>query len=175
MSSLDHSTRSGRDGLPPVVRTTEGATEGIYGLILAMSVIAVSAEHDPSDAGRVAAAVLVTALVFWLAHVYAHLLGFGVSEERRLTRAEFARGLRDHWSLVAVVVPLVFLLLLGAIGVLPDQASIVAATVSALVELAAAGGFAAIRRGAGPLGTTVSAAIAAALGLVIVLLKALLH
>ena len=75
-----------------MVRTTESATEGIYGLILAMSVIAVSAEHDSSDAGRVAAAVLVTALVFWLAHVYAHLLGFGVSEERRLTRAAFVAG-----------------------------------------------------------------------------------
>jgi hypothetical protein len=138
-----------------VVRTTGSATEGIYGIVLAMSVIAVSAEHDRSDAGRVAAAVLVTALVFWLAHVYAHLLGFGVSEERRLTRAAFARGLRDHWSLVAVVVPLILILVLGAIGVLPDHASIVAATVGALVELTSAGGYAAIRRGAGPLGTTV--------------------
>jgi len=160
---------------PLVLRTTEGATEGIYGLILAMSVIAVSAEHDRSDAGRVGAAVLVTALVFWLAHVYAHLLGFGVSEERRLTRAAFARGLRDHWSLVAVVVPLVLILVLGAIGVLPDQASIVAATIGGIVELAAAGGYAAIRRGAGPLETAVSATIAAALGLLIVLLKALVH
>src|SRR5688500_10087168 len=138
MSSLDHSTRSGRDRRPLVVRTTESATEGIYGLILAMSVIAVSAEHDPSDAGRVAAAVLVTALVFWLAHVYAHLLGVGVSEERSLTRAALARGLRDHWSLVAGVTPLVLLLLLGAIGVLPDHASIVAATVVGVVELAVA-------------------------------------
>ena len=68
-----------------------------------------------------------------------------------------------------------FLLLLGAIGVLPDQASIVAATIGGLVELAAAGGYAAIRRGAGPLETTVSATIAAALGLLIVLLKALVH
>lgn len=51
----------------------------------------------------------------------------------------------------------------------------VAAVVAALVEPTAPGGCAAIRRGAGPLGTTVSAAIAAALGLVIVLLKALVH
>jgi hypothetical protein len=72
-----------------------------------------------------------------------------------LTRAAFARGLRDHWSLVAVVVPLILILVLGAIGVLPDHASIVAATVGALVELTSAGGYAAIRRGAGPLGTTV--------------------
>ena len=119
--------------------------------------------------------VLVTALVFWLAHVYAHLLGFGVSEERRLTRAAFAHGLLDHWSLVAVVIPLILILVLGAIGVLPDHASIVAATVGALVELTAAGGYAAIRHRADLRGTIVSAAIALVLGIALVLLKALVH
>src|SRR5687767_5504574 len=140
-----------------------------------MSVIAVPAEHDPSDAGRVAAAVLVAALVFWLAHVYAHLVGVGVAEAVSLARAAVARGLRDPWSAVAGATPLVLLLLLGAVGVLPDHASIVAATVVGGVELAVAGGYAAIRRGAGPLETAMSASIAAGLGLLIVLLKALLH
>jgi hypothetical protein len=43
----------------------------------------------------------------------------------------------------------------------------------ALTELAAAGGYAAIRDGAGPRGTITSAAIALALGVVVVLLKVL--
>ncbi len=45
----------------------------------------------------------------------------------------------------------------------------------ALVELAAAGGYAAIRHGADLRGTIVSAAIALVLGIALVLLKALLH
>ena len=92
-------------------RTSGSATEAVYGLILATSVIAVS--YDASDAGQVALAVLVTAVAFWLGHVYAHLLGRGVSDGRVPTRAEIARSLREHWSLVAVVVPLVLVLGLG--------------------------------------------------------------
>jgi hypothetical protein len=43
------------------------------------------------------------------------------------------------------------------------------------VELAAAGGYAALRRGVGVRGIIASAAIALGLGLVVVLLKVLLH
>jgi hypothetical protein len=173
LSSSDLSTRSGPDLRPLVVRTSGSATEAVYGLILATSVIAVS--YDASDAGPVALAVLVTAVVFWLAHVYAHLLGRGVSEEPGPTRADIARALREHWSLVAVVVPLVLVLGLGAIGAIPDRAALVAAMAIALIELAAAGAYAAITRGASPPWTIVSAAIALALGLLVVLLKVLVH
>jgi hypothetical protein len=58
---------------PLVARTSGSATEGIYGLVLALSVIAVSWYYGPPDAGRVALSVLGTAVVFWLAHVYAHV------------------------------------------------------------------------------------------------------
>jgi hypothetical protein len=63
-------------------------------------------------------------------------------------------------SLVEVVIPLVLVLGTGAIGLIPDRAALVAATAVALVELAAAGEYAAIRRGAGARGIVVSAAIA---------------
>jgi hypothetical protein len=138
-------------------------------------VIAVARLDEPLDAGWVALAVLVTAVVFWLGHVYADMLGVGVSAERTLTRTVFADALRSHWSLVEVAIPLVLVLAVGAIGIIPDRHALVAATVVALVELAAAGGYAAIRRGAGPAGTLGSAAIALALGLAVVLLNALLH
>ena len=55
-------------------------------------------------------------------------------------------------------------LALGAIGAIPDGTALAAATAIALIELAAAGGYAAIRDGAGPRGTITSAAIALALG-----------
>jgi hypothetical protein len=117
----DPSTRSDSDWRPLAIRTSESATQGVYGLILATAVIAISRESDPSDAGQAALSMLVTALVFWLAHVYARLLGTAVSDDRGLTRAAVARAARENWSLVEVVIPLVLILALGAIGVIPER------------------------------------------------------
>jgi hypothetical protein len=166
---------SGPDLRPLVARTGGSATQGVYGLILATSVISVSWEQHRSDAGPVALTVLVTAVVFWLAHVYAHTLGRDVSLARTPARAELREALRHHWSLVEVVMPLVLVLGLGAIGVISDRAALVGATAIGLIELAAAGGYAAMARGAGPGRTVISAAISLALGLMVVLLKVLLH
>jgi hypothetical protein len=168
-------TRSDPDWRPLAIRTSGSATQGVYGLILATAVIAISRESDPSDAGRAALSVLVTALVFWLAHVYARLLGTAVSHDRGLTRAAVAWAMREHWSLVEVAIPLVLILGLGAIGLMPGRAALVAATILALVELAATGAYAAIRHDAGPGGTLLSAAFALMLGLLVVLLKVLIH
>ena len=158
---------------PLVVRTSGSATEGIYGLVLALSVIAVSWSSGPPDAGRVGLSVLVTAVVFWLAHVYASVLGRDMSQERRLTRAEVVRSLREYWSLIEVVIPLLLVLGLGEIDLITDTAAIVAATVISALELAAAGGYAAVRHGASLRGVIASASSGLALGLLVVLLKAL--
>jgi hypothetical protein len=160
---------------PHVVRTTGSVTEAIYGLILATSVIAVSREYDASNAGRVGVTVLVTGLVFWLAHVYARVLAGAIAQRRMLNRSEVGDVFRHDWPLVEATAPLVFVLALGVLDVLPDKAAILAATLTALVELAAAGAYAARTSGAGPWGTIVSAVIAVALGSAVVLLKALVH
>jgi hypothetical protein len=170
----DPPTGSDLDWRPFAIRTSESATQGVYGLILATAVIAISRESDPSDAGQAAISMLVTALVFWLAHVYARLLGTAVSHDGGFTRAAVARATRENWSLVEVAIPLVLILALGAIGVIPERAALVVATVLALAELAATGAYAAIRHGAGPAGTLASAVIALALGTSIVLLKVLI-
>lgn len=171
----DPSTRSDPDWRPFAIRTSESATEGVYGLILATAVIAISRESDPADAGQAALNVLVTALAFFLAHLYARLLGAAVSDDRRVTRADVAWAAREHWSLVEVAIPLVLILGLGAIGLMPERAVLVAATILALVELAATGAYAAIRHDAGPGRTLLSAAFALMLGLFVVLLKVLIH
>jgi hypothetical protein len=168
-------TGSDLDWRPFAIRTSESATQGVYGLVLATAVIAISRESDPSDAGQAAISMLVTALVFWLAHVYARLLGTAVSDDCGLTRADVAGAAREHWSLVEVAIPLVLILGLGAIGVMPGRAALAAATALALVELAATGAYAAIRHDAGPGGTLLSAAFALMLGLLVVLLKVLIH
>jgi hypothetical protein len=160
---------------PRVARTSGSITEAIYGLILATSVIAVSREYDASNAGRIGVTVLVTGVVFWLAHVYARVLAGSVTQHRMLSRIEVREALRHDWPLVEVTVPLVLILALGALDVMSDRAAILAATLAALVELAAAGAYAARKSGAGLAGTVVSALVAVTLGSAVVLLKALVH
>jgi hypothetical protein len=160
---------------PRVVRTTGSVTEAIYGLILATSVIAVSREYHSSNAGLIGVTVLVTGIVFWLAHVYARVLAGSITHHRLLNRPEMRELLRLDWPLVEVTVPLVLLLALGVLDVVPDEAAILAATLAALVELAAAGAYAARTSGAGLRGTVVSAVTAVTLGSAVVLLKALVH
>jgi hypothetical protein len=160
---------------PRVVRTTGSVTEAIYGLILATSVIAVSREYDSSNAGVIGVTVLITGVVFWLAHVYARVLAGSIAHHRMLDRSEVREVLRHDWPLVEVTVPLVVILALGVLGVVPDESAILMAMLAALVELAAAGAYAARRSGAGLRGTVVSAVIAVALGSAVVLLKTLVH
>ena len=160
---------------PRVVRTIGSVTEAIYGLILATSVIAVSREYDASNAGLVGVTVLVTGIVFWLAHVYARVLAESITRRRQLKRAEVRDVLRHDWPLVQVTVPLVLILWLGALDVIPDNAAILVAMLTALVELAGAGAYAARTAGAGLGGTVASAAVAVALGSAVVLLKVLVH
>ena len=160
---------------PRVVRTTGSVTEAIYGLILATSVIAVSREYDSSNAGLIGVTVLVTGVVFWLAHVYSRALAGSITRHRKLNRSEVRELLRHDWPLVEATVPLVLILALGVLDVVPDKAAILAAMLAALVELAAAGAYAARRSGAGLRGTFASAVVAVALGSAVVLLKALVH
>lgn len=160
---------------PRVVRTSGSVTEAIYGLILATSVIAVSREYDSANAGLLAVTVLVTGVVFWLAHVYARVLATTIRQRRMLNRSEVREALRHDWPLVEVTIPLLIILALGTLDVVPDRPAIIAATVAALVELAAAGAYAARTSGAGLGGTVVSAVVAVALGSAVVLLKAFVH
>lgn len=160
---------------PLVLRMSGSVTESIYGLVLALSVIAVSWYSGPAGAGRVALSVLATAAVFWLAHVYADVLGRDMSQEQRLTRAEVLHAMRKQSSLIEVVIPLLLVLGIGGIDVIADTAAIVAATVIAGVELAAAGGYAAVRHRAGPGAVIASAASGVTLGLIVVLLKVLAY
>jgi hypothetical protein len=160
---------------PRVVRTSGSVTEAIYGLILATSVIAVSREYDASNAGQIGVTVFVTGVVFWLAHVYARVLAGLITHQRRLDRSDVRKALRHDWPLVEVTLPLVVILALGALDAVPDKAAILAATVVALVELAAAGWYVARASGAGPRGAVVSALVAVTLGSAVVLLKALVH
>jgi hypothetical protein len=173
--TTDDRPEAARNWRPRVVRTTGSLTEGIYGLILATSVIAVSREYDASDAGIIAVSVLGTGIVFWLAHVYSRVLSRSITRRRMLSRSEMRAALRHDWPLVEVTLPLVAVLTLGGLDVIGDGVAILIATLVALVELGGAGAYAARRSGAGVRGTILSTVVALALGSAVILLKALVH
>jgi hypothetical protein len=155
----------------------EGSPEqlagAIYGTILSTALIAAYSEDQSSDPLQVAAAVLVTAVVFWLAHAYAGVLarvtdsagGIG------LVGSELAR----QWPIVSGSVPPTLPLLLAPIGVCSDYTAEQIAIAAGIALLGAWGMVIAWRRGRGPLGILIGAAESAVFGIIVVSLKALIH
>jgi hypothetical protein len=96
----------------------------VYGTILTLSVVVAGARAFPHDPAHVAELVAVTSIVFWVAHVYAHWLGESVSHGEHLSFAELRRVTSREWALVEAAVPPVIALLLGAAGLLSEQAAV---------------------------------------------------
>jgi hypothetical protein len=146
----------------------------IYGLILATSVIAVSRQYT-HDALVTAVTVVVTAGVFWLAHVYAGVLAIGLRGQHRPTWAEVRLVVDEEWPLVQSGVLPTAILLLGPLGVLADDTAQDVALGACLAELAATGLLVARAAGARGILVVVSGAISLSLGLVVILLKIAVH
>jgi hypothetical protein len=145
----------------------------IYGTIVVLSVIVAGAKAFPNGMGHIAALVVITVLVFWLAHVYAFSLGDSVSKQEHLTVAEVTTIARREASLVYSAVPSVVVLLLGELGVLSSKAAIWGALGVGLAVLAVQGVlFARIER-LGWIATLVVVTVNVSLGLVLIGLKVL--
>jgi hypothetical protein len=145
----------------------------VYGTILVLSVIVAGAKAFPSSPYKIATFVVVTIVVFWLAHVYAHSLAYSVSHDEHLSLAELRRIARREASILEAAVPPVAALLLGAIGLLAKNVAVWLAIALGLVVLAAQGFlFARVER-LRWLGTLLVIALNLGLGLVLVGLKLL--
>jgi len=121
--------------------------DAVYGTILYAALIAVSASYEhvgdgiPGDQPGVQADLQLltpqevdflqvlewsatTLIVFWIAHVYARTIaGHGVrgGEDRRLG-VSFRRALSQSHGMLWSAIPATLVVLLGAVGVLPDAA-----------------------------------------------------
>lgn len=161
-------------GVPGVVRANYSGA--IYGSLLAASVVVGSGAGSKFALSplRLAALLLVTGFVFWFAHAYARLVGDRV-DNTRLDAADVGRVARHEWPLLqASFLPAGTAVLFGLLG-----ASNAAATWAALTAAIAAqigwATVAAVRAGgSGPL-IFVTALVNLALGLIIILLKAVLQ
>jgi len=146
----------------------------IYGTLVVLTMIVVGAKAYPDEPGVVAALVVVTAAVLWLAHVYAHGVALSVSEEKRLSLADVRHLARREGSIVQAALPPVAPLLLAAAGVISTQVALWAAIAVGLVVLGVLGVRFARIRGFGTLRTCAAVAANLAFGVLVVVLKLLL-
>jgi hypothetical protein len=148
----------------------------IYGTILVMAVIAALSHDDSVRSAELIAGVLATTFVFWIAHVYAEVLGSRLEGEGgRPTLANVAVAARGEWPLVEASLLPVLGLLLGVLGIVKTETAVYIAIGAGVVELfgygIAAGRQLHLSRG----GVIVVGVVNGTLGLVIVVLKVLVH
>jgi hypothetical protein len=153
--------------------STRGIASGIYGLVVAGATLATSAAFE--SLRTVAAAVLVTVLVYWAAESYAHALATRVVLHRALTRGESVRVVRQGWPMVsASYVPLLSLLVAGLVGAGVTTAVLTALIVTTVL-LGVAGATAGWSSGVRGVRLVATVAISLAFGLVMIGLKLSLH
>jgi hypothetical protein len=146
----------------------------IYGTIVVLAVVVAGKRAYPDGPGHIAVLVIVTSVVLWVAHVYAHGLGHSVARNQHISLAELRYIARREGSIVEAAVPPVVALLLGAVGLLSADVAVWAAFGLGLVVLAAQGiTFARVER-LSWLGTLAVVAANLALGAVLIGLKLLL-
>jgi hypothetical protein len=147
-----------------------GIASTVYGTVLVMATLT-AAYASESDPWKLAGVVVTTAVVLWIAHLYAHGLAESINLDRRLTLRE-AKTLarRELGILLAAGLPCAALVV-GALGILEERTAIWLALGIGLGTLAAEGvRYARIER-LGPLGLTVAVVGNVLLGTFVVLLK----
>jgi hypothetical protein len=156
--------RAGRVGFAAM-----GARLGgfIYGTIVVLAVVVAGAKAYPESAGHIVVLVVVTSLVLWLAHVYAHGLAQTVARAERLSLAELRRIAGRERSIAEAALPPVGALLLGALGLVSTALAL------GLVVLAVQGIAVARIERLGWLGTLALVAANLGLGLLMIGLKLL--
>jgi hypothetical protein len=143
----------------------------VYGTIVVLASLAAGGNAFENDLWHLAAIVVTTAFVLWIAHVYAHGLGESLQVGRRLDAAELgAVAGRELAILLAAVAPAA-ILVLGALGLFHGSTAVWLAIGICVATLAVQGlRYAALER-LSLLGTFAAVAFNLALGLTIVALK----
>jgi hypothetical protein len=96
----------------------------VYGTIIVLSVTVTGAKAFPHGLERVVVLVAVTTVIYWLAHVYAHGLAYGIGQDAHLSLAELRRIARREASILEAGLPPTTALVFGAVGLLSEQAAV---------------------------------------------------
>jgi hypothetical protein len=147
---------------------------GVYGLITVSVLLAAESSTAETYLDTVVGVALATVL-YWLAHAYSELVGWRVQTHKRLTRAGLRETLR--WELpilVGAAPPLLAVLIAWAAGASLATAIRIALWTS-VVAIVAAEVVAGRKADLSGRDLVIQAGVGAALGLLILLLRLLLH
>jgi hypothetical protein len=144
----------------------------VFGTITAMATVAAYGRAFPDSPWTVEELVISTAVVLWIAHLYTHALSESISGQHKLRVAGIRRLAGRELGILLAVVPPSIALLLGALDVIDETASIWLALGLGLAILALEGVRYARLERLGRTGTLVAVAANVGLGLFVVLLKA---
>lgn len=103
MSDTAHAT-------PRAVRTAERRARadyagGVYGSMLAASVIIGAGTLGSFPRLELVLLLLLTGVAFWIAHVHAQVFGARLVQQRKLDRGAVLSACRDEWPIVKAAVP----------------------------------------------------------------------
>jgi hypothetical protein len=160
---------------PPRAEGRANVAGAIYGQVLVTSFVAALSEAESIDAGEIFGGLLVTMLVFWLAHVYADAVAQRLEHKDPLTWREVWNIAKYEWPMLQAAVPALLALSLGWAGALPTLTAVRLAIGVGVVALLAWGFVIARVSGLSALATLGSVALNGAFGLGIVALKLLVH
>jgi len=154
-------------------RRSANLAGAIEGTIVATAVVAGlgAAEATPVHALGL---LLATGTFFWAAHVYAHLLAGRIHGHHRMGGGAVRRVMALEWPQLYAALPLALPLAAGAVGVVDDEVSLALALLVGVLALVGWGVVFARREGQRHMGVVVVALLNAAVGLLIVGLKAAL-
>ena len=152
-------------------RTISGT---VYGTIVVLAAITGTAKAVEPSLWSVAVIAAVTSGVLWVAHVYSHGLGESVTIGRRLTAAELAALARREAAILRAAVLPVLVVVLGALGLFDARTALWLAVGVGVATLTIQGIRFARLEELSTAGTIASVGINLALGLSIVIVKALL-
>jgi hypothetical protein len=151
-------------------RKAERLTGAVYGTIVAAAVVAAASGPKSTDT-HILVAMLTTAVVFWLAHVFSRVLAESMEQGSRIANDERLRIAREEWPMLTSCLPLAVPLLLGAYGVISSDISSWVAITVAVVMLGTWGYRIGQLEGRGRWRSFRLSLSTAAFGLVIVVLK----
>lgn len=153
----------------------------VYGVVLVSGLLIIVANKSDAEPVSVLLKVLGTAVIFWLAHVYAgavsHLADEPDAEASTADRlaAAIRQSLGHLWGMLAAPVVPAVALSVSALGLVsPEQA--IWGTLWVNVALLAVLGYRGVARWSGRIWVRLAGAlVTAGFGLILVLLKALIH
>jgi hypothetical protein len=143
----------------------------VYGTIVVLASLAAGGKAFEHDLWHLAAIVVTTVLVLWIAHVYAHGLGESLQVSRRLDAAELGAVAGRELAIPLAAVAPTAMLALGALGLFRGSTAVWLAVGICVATLAVQGLRYAWLEHLGRLGTLAAVALNLTLGLAIVALK----